>query len=100
MHVVGAVLWREVVKELAEDLCYLRGGSGVGLAEQGLELGEVLFDRVDVWAVARREEVVGAAFCVGGVLGGFRELSFGLPGAVVMVLSDINRLCFYLTPRD
>ena len=51
MDVVGTFLRGEIVKELAEDHFDLRNGACVGLAEQRLELGKELLDRVEVWAV-------------------------------------------------
>ena len=59
-EVVGALGWREEVEELA-DLS--PGGfdvTGLGLSDEMFELGEHLFDGIEVGAVGRQEDEVGA----------------------------------------
>ena len=53
--VVGAFLWRDVVEQGADAPPCGLDGSLVGLAEQRLELGEDLFDRIEVGRVGRQE---------------------------------------------
>jgi hypothetical protein len=47
-EIVPALLWREVIKVLADGVpeCFL--GAGGGFSEQLLQLGEELLDRVEI----------------------------------------------------
>jgi hypothetical protein len=60
--------------------------AGLGLSHEVLELGEDLFDRVEVWAVGRQEDQVGAP----GPDGGSRGLGF--VAAEVVQDDDVARL--------
>src|SRR5215211_7424099 len=59
-EVVCAFCWREEVEEVANLLPCGLNGPGLGLAEPVLELGEELLDGVQVGAVGRQEEEMGA----------------------------------------
>ena len=60
VQVVGAFGWFEVIEELADAAPDGGDGPFVGLAQQGLELGEDHLDRVQVRAVWRQEQQVRA----------------------------------------
>ena len=51
MKVSAAFVWLEVIEEFAGTLPRGVNGSFSGFSHQMLELGEYLFDRVQVWAV-------------------------------------------------
>src|SRR6516162_6227802 len=59
-EVVGAFLGFEAVEECADAAPGGLGGARIGFAQQGLELGEDLLDRVEVGRVTRQEEQLGA----------------------------------------
>ena len=51
----------EVAEEAANAAPSGLGRAGVGFAQQGLELGEDLLDRIEIGRVARQEEQLGAS---------------------------------------
>lgn len=53
---VVAFFFGEEVADLSDRLPELVVGSGSGLSDQGLELGECHLDRVEIGAVGRQEE--------------------------------------------
>ena len=55
-------------------------GTGLGLSEPVLELGEGLFDGIEVWAVGRQEEEPGA--------GGADRLAYGLALVASEIVED------------
>jgi hypothetical protein len=59
-EVFGALCWGEAIEELSDLPPGGFDGSSGGLAEQGLELGEDLLDRVEVGVVGGQEEEFGA----------------------------------------
>ena len=59
-EVVGAFAWGDGLEDLADGVAYGVLGSGGGLAQPVLELGEELLDRVQVGGVFRQEEEPGA----------------------------------------
>ena len=59
-EVVGALGWREEVEELAEPSPGGFDVTGLSLSDEVFELGEHLFDRIEVGAVGRQEDEVSA----------------------------------------
>ena len=59
-YVACALGGGELVEQRADAVPDGMNGALVGLAQQSFELGEELLDRVEVWAVGRQEEPVGA----------------------------------------
>ena len=57
---VGAFLGREPIQQVADAPLGRFGGPLGGVAQQQLELGEDLFDQVEVRAAGRKEQQVGA----------------------------------------
>ena len=58
--VSGAFGLGEVLEEISDAMPDVCDGPFAGFAQQGLELGEDHLDRVQVWAVGRQEEQLGA----------------------------------------
>jgi len=59
-QVVCAFARREAVEQAADALPGGIEGALLGLAQQGLELGEDLLDRIEIGRVGRQEQQVGA----------------------------------------
>jgi hypothetical protein len=59
-EVVCAFLGGEAIEQGADLAPGVFGGARIGFAQEGLELGEDLFDRVEIGRVARQEEQFGA----------------------------------------
>lgn len=57
---MGAFLGRELVEDLSDCFHHCLDGSGVHLAQQSLQFGQDLLDRVEVWAIRREIEKFGA----------------------------------------
>ncbi len=59
-EISGAFGWREFIEQLADAFPSGFGRALCGFAQEVFELGEDLFDRVQVWRVWRQEEKFGA----------------------------------------
>ncbi len=64
-EIILAFSRRDLIDELADAVGGLLDGSGIFLAEQGFEFGECLLDWVEVWAVGRQKNQLGAGFADG-----------------------------------
>ena len=64
-EVVGAFGWREKVEDFSHSFPGLLDGSGLCPSDMTFELGEELFDRIEIRAVRRQEEQVSASLADG-----------------------------------
>jgi hypothetical protein len=53
---MGALVWLELIEQRAESGIDIFDAAGIGLAQQGLDLGEYLLDRVQIRAVSGQEQ--------------------------------------------
>ena len=59
-EVIAAFLWREAIEQVANRVPEVIDGSLGGFSEERLELGEYLFDRVEVGRIGRQVNQTGA----------------------------------------
>jgi hypothetical protein len=63
--IVSAFGWREGIKDLANRSPSVGDGSRLGLPHEVFELGEELFNRIEIWTIGRQEEEVCAGLSDG-----------------------------------
>jgi hypothetical protein len=81
-EVIGAFLWGETIEEVADSALGGFDCAGVGFAQQGLQLGKDLFDRIEVGRVAGQEDQLGA--------GGADQAPHGLAPVAAAIIHDDN----------